>query len=87
MSNHDGCIFIHSERLLILSVYVDDLKFFGPHLANIVAFKSEISKAFKMIDVGEVSYYLGMQVDQHGNGIRIHQGDFAKQVLRRHYGH
>jgi hypothetical protein len=87
MSNHDGCVSIHSERILILSVYVDDLNIFGPNLANVVAFKSEISKAFKMTSVGEVSHYLGMQVDQHDNGIRIHQSDLAKQVLRCHYGH
>jgi hypothetical protein len=53
----------HSERLL-LGVYVDDLIITGTATTEIRSFKEEMTKLFKMSDLGLLSYYLGIEVKQ-----------------------
>jgi hypothetical protein len=53
----------HSERLL-LGVYVDDLIVTGTATTEIRSFKEEMTKLFKMSDLGLLSYYLGIEVKQ-----------------------
>jgi hypothetical protein len=48
----------------LVGVYVDDLIITGSSSVNIVAFKEEMKRSFSMSDLGLLSYYLGIQVDQ-----------------------
>jgi hypothetical protein len=52
----------HSGYTLV-GVYVDDL-ITGSSNANIVAFKEDMKRSFSMSDLGLLSYYLGIQVNQ-----------------------
>ncbi|KAK1515355.1 hypothetical protein CPAR01_16776 [Colletotrichum paranaense] len=45
--------------------------------------KDKLNSAFKMKDEGPVTYYLGLNVKQSDEGIRIHQKAYTKQILRR----
>lgn len=49
---------------LILGVYVDDLIITGACLDEIGRFKAQMQKLFSMSDLGKLSYYLGMEVQQ-----------------------
>ena len=42
--------------------YVDDLVITGPDLAAISKVKSQLSKAFEMKDLGDLHYFLGIEV-------------------------
>ena len=44
-------------------------------------FKREMLKTFKMSDLGVLSYYLGIEVQQSTTGITICQGAYAKKLL------
>jgi transposase InsO family protein len=81
----DECVFMSKDRKLIISLYVDDLNIFGPNIASIEEFKTEIAAAFKMTDAGPASWYLGMQVDQTADGISMHQGAYARQIINQHH--
>lgn len=48
----------------LVGVYVDDLIITGPSNVNIAAFKEDMKRSFNMSDLGLLSYYLGIQVDQ-----------------------
>ena len=52
----------HSEQRLIVGVYVDDLIITRGDMEVLRRFKREMSKNFKMRDLGVLSYYLGIEV-------------------------
>lgn len=66
---------------LIVGVYVDDLIITGPGEGDISKFKDEMRILFKMSDLGLLSYYLGIEVHQHKNGITIGQAAYARKLL------
>lgn len=55
------------DQSLIIGVYVDDLLITGTSVSNILKFKKQMSNEFEMSDLGKLSHYLGIEVDQ-GNG-------------------
>lgn len=55
-----------AEEALIIGVYVDDLLITGTSLAVIEKFKKQMADEFDMSDLGKLSYYLGLEVDQRG---------------------
>jgi len=48
--------------LLIVSLYVDDLLVTRNDLKLVEQFKQEMMQAFKMIDLGMMTYFLGMEI-------------------------
>ena len=56
-------------NLLIVVVYVDDLFVTWTSLELINKFKREMSAKFEMSDLGKLTYYLGIEVTQHNEGI------------------
>jgi hypothetical protein len=49
---------------LVLGVYVDDIVITGSNRQEIMKFKYEMKKLFKMSDLGLLHYYLGIEVKQ-----------------------
>jgi hypothetical protein len=69
------------EARLTVGVYVDDLIITG--CRGIGKFKEEMLKLFKMSVLGWLSYYLGLEVKQTGEGISISQSAYAAKLLER----
>lgn len=67
---------------LVVGVYVDDLIVAGSDIKEVEKFKSEISTKFEMTDLGLLSYYLGIEVNQRKEGIFVTQSAYAKKVLK-----
>lgn len=67
--------------LLIVAVYVDDLLVTGSDVSMIVEFKEEMSAKFEMSDLGRLTYYLGIEVVQHKDGITLRQERYASKIL------
>ncbi|XP_019264483.1 PREDICTED: uncharacterized protein LOC109242106 [Nicotiana attenuata] len=42
-----------------------------------------MAREFEMTDIGLMSYYLGIQVQQRKDGIFISQGEYAKEILKK----
>ncbi|GAA0183716.1 transmembrane signal receptor [Lithospermum erythrorhizon] len=70
-------------RIIIISIYVDDLIYIGNDERLIVEFKSSMLSRFDMTNLGIMSYFLGIEVIQNGNGIFIGQKQYAKDILKR----
>nr|CAN65499.1 hypothetical protein VITISV_010671 [Vitis vinifera] len=51
--------------ILIISLYVDDLLVTGSNQCLMDKFKVETEEVFEMIDIGDMSYFLGMEVHQN----------------------
>jgi hypothetical protein len=45
------------------------------------SFEKEMCKSFNMSDLGALSYYLGVEVQQSRDGITICQGAYAKKII------
>jgi hypothetical protein len=69
------------EARLIVGVYVDDLIITG--CSGINKFKAEMKNKFSMSDLGLLSYYLGLEVQQTEEGIKIGQGAYAAKLVER----
>lgn len=66
---------------VIIGVYVDDLIVTGADPGDIQAFKQQMMGEFEMSDLGLLTYYLGIEVDQGEEGITIKQAAYARKVL------
>ncbi|XP_023769840.1 uncharacterized mitochondrial protein AtMg00810-like [Lactuca sativa] len=69
--------------ILIIGVYVDDLIVTGSHKDEIIKFKQQMSKEFEMSDLGMLTYYLGIEVNQHKNGLTLRQTNYANTILKK----
>lgn len=63
----------NSGDFLLLCLYVDDLIFTGNSSKMINYFKKSMMKEFERTDLGLMSYFLGLEVIQSGDGIFICQ--------------
>jgi hypothetical protein len=68
---------------IVISLYMDDLFVTGNNPSMIKKFKAEMMKVFEMTDLGEMSYFLGMEVQQNQHGIFICQQKYAKEILKK----
>lgn len=75
-TNQDGDI-------IIVCLYVDDLIFTDNNLKLLAEFKESMSIQFKMTNMGLISYFLGIEVNQTDEGIFISQKKYAKYVLKK----
>ncbi|KAA3481349.1 Retrovirus-related Pol polyprotein from transposon TNT 1-94 [Gossypium australe] len=73
----------NGDKLLVVSLYVDDLLVIGNRLELIDKFKEEMKGVFEMTDLGEMTFFLGMQVRQKQNEIFVCQQKYAKEVLNK----
>jgi hypothetical protein len=71
----------NKQGFLLVGVYVDDLIITGSNNVVINEFKMEMMKSFSMSDLGLLTYYLGIQVDQRENETTLCQGSYAEKVL------
>lgn len=80
---YEHAVYVKREgnESLIIGVYVDDILITSSNTANIIKFKEQMSKEFEMSDLGKLSYYLGIEVDQSKDHIELKQSTYAKKVL------
>jgi hypothetical protein len=68
---------------VIVSLYVDDLLITGSNATQLEDFKKKIMLTFEMTDLGEMTYFLGIEVRQKQDGIFICQEKYLKEILKR----
>lgn len=67
--------------LLVVSVYVDDLFVTGTNKKIMEEFKKELASKFDMSDLGKLTYYLEVQVDQHEQGLSLSHERYALKII------
>lgn len=82
-SEHGVYMRSRGSSRLVVGVYVDDLIITGTSNDEIVAFKLEMKRVFLMSDLGLLSYYLGIEVNQGPHGISLCQSAYAGKLLER----
>ncbi|KAK9065217.1 hypothetical protein SSX86_016600 [Deinandra increscens subsp. villosa] len=84
-SRADPSLFVFKQDtcILYLLVYVDDLILTGNQEAAINSFIQRLHDEFAIKDLGELSYFLGLEVTSHDSGIFLSQSKYAKDILDR----
>jgi hypothetical protein len=84
VSLYDEPVFTHSKDIMFLTAYVHDLNIYAPTEELAEPVRNALKKQFKMTDIGECAFYLGMYIDRQRNGTtHLHQGAFIRQILPR----
>lgn len=84
-SSNEQTLFIKRRggKILIVSVYIDDLLFTGDDEELLDEFKQSMKKEFDMTGLGKMRYFLGIEVLQQEDGIFICQRKYAAEVIER----
>ena len=82
----DPCVFIRKEdTLTIIAIHVDDLMILAENILEMQRLKDSLKLQFKMKDIGELHYYLGVCIvqDREGKQVYIHQGQYIEKMLKK----
>jgi hypothetical protein len=81
----DKTLFVRQEKgkLMIAQIYVDDIVFGGMTDALVKQFVHQMQSEFEMSLVGELTYFLGLQVKQMEDTIFISQSKYAKNIVKK----
>ncbi|GKC02736.1 putative ribonuclease H-like domain-containing protein [Tanacetum coccineum] len=81
----DKTLFIkrHKGNILLVQVYVDDIIFGSTKKELCIAFKKLMHEKFQMSSMGELTFFLGLQVRQKKDGIFISQDKYVAKILKK----
>ncbi|XP_060187097.1 uncharacterized mitochondrial protein AtMg00810-like [Lycium barbarum] len=71
----------NDASILILLVYVDDLLITGSNIDIITQTKEMLQKTFKIKDLGELRYFLGIKFTRSEKGILMHQRKYTLEII------
>ncbi|GKA75671.1 retrovirus-related pol polyprotein from transposon TNT 1-94 [Tanacetum coccineum] len=72
------------KHILLVQIYVDDIIFASTNPKSCETFAKEMSSTFKMSMMGQMSFFLGLQVSQNPKGIFINQSKYALEILKKY---
>ena len=68
---------------LLVQIYVDDIIFGGSSHALVSKFSEQMSREFEMSMMGELQFFLGLQIKQTPQGTFVHQAKYTKDLLQK----
>ncbi|XP_057543430.1 uncharacterized mitochondrial protein AtMg00810-like [Amaranthus tricolor] len=82
-SNSDHTLFLKKgeDRITCLIIYVDDMIITGNNKEEISDHKEKLFKEFEMKDLGNLKYFLGIEVFRSKRGIFINQKKYIFYLL------
>jgi len=73
----------NKEIICILTVYVDDILIIGKK-NEILDVKDQIKNIYKIKDIGEVDFVIGIKFEKQKNGYILHQKGYIKELIERY---
>ncbi|GJW77913.1 putative ribonuclease H-like domain-containing protein [Tanacetum coccineum] len=82
----DPTLFIRrfDDDILVVQVYVDDIIFGSTHPRYTQLFSDLMKSRFEMSMMGEMTFFLGLQVNQSPCGIFINQSNYVLEILKKY---
>jgi spore maturation protein CgeB len=71
------------KDLFVLQIYVDDIIIGSTNQDFCEKFGKMMPSEFEMSMIGELSYFLGLQINQLKNGKFVSQGKYIKDMLKK----
>ncbi|GJS12406.1 putative ribonuclease H-like domain-containing protein [Tanacetum coccineum] len=81
----DQTLFIKKQKgdILLIQVYVDDIIFGSTNKELCTGFEKLMKDKFQMSSMGELTFFLGLQVQQKEDGIFISQDKYVAEILKK----
>jgi hypothetical protein len=78
-------LFIKRDKkdIMLVQVYVDDIIYIATKQSMVKEFEELMQKEFQMSSMGELTFFLGLQVQQTSSGIFISQDKYVIDILKR----
>nr|GEV77054.1 uncharacterized mitochondrial protein AtMg00810-like [Tanacetum cinerariifolium] len=70
------------KHIMLIQIYIDDIIFGSTNLKYCTKFTKLMEKRFEMSMMGEMKFFLGLQVNQFLNGIFINQSKYILDILK-----
>ncbi|WVZ84889.1 hypothetical protein U9M48_031861 [Paspalum notatum var. saurae] len=85
MGSVDKTLFLLSRDgdTLIVQIYIDDIIFGGSSHALVSSFAEQMSREFEMSLMGELQFFLGLQIKQGPEGTFVHQAKYIQETYSR----
>ncbi|WVZ89712.1 hypothetical protein U9M48_036078 [Paspalum notatum var. saurae] len=85
MGSVDKTLFLLSRDgdTLIVQIYVGDIIFGGSSHALVSSFAEQMSREFEMRLMGELQFFLGLQIKQGLEGTFVHQAKYTRDILKK----
>ena len=85
MGKLDTTLFIKIKEndMLLVQIYVDDIIFGSTNPSLCEEFSKCMYNEFEMSTMGELSFFLGLQIKQLKDGIFLNQEKYIKDLLKR----
>ncbi|GKA68454.1 retrovirus-related pol polyprotein from transposon TNT 1-94 [Tanacetum coccineum] len=82
----DPTLFTRHARkdILLVQIYVDDIIFASSNTAMCNEFANQMTNKFKMSMMGQMSFFLGLQISQSPRGIFINQSKYAFEIVKKY---
>nr|GEV23296.1 retrovirus-related Pol polyprotein from transposon TNT 1-94 [Tanacetum cinerariifolium] len=82
----DPTLFItkHGKDILLVQTYIDDIIFGSTNPILSKTFEKLMHIKFEMSMMGELKFFLGIQIHQSSHGIFINQAKYAQEILNKH---
>jgi hypothetical protein len=85
MGKVDKTLFLlrQGDHILVVQVYVDDIVFGGSSNSLVVRFAEDMSKKFEMSMMGELHFFLELQIKEAKEGTFVHQAKYMNDILKK----
>ncbi|GJU40613.1 retrovirus-related pol polyprotein from transposon TNT 1-94 [Tanacetum coccineum] len=70
--------------LLLVQIYVDDIIFASTNTTMCNEFANLMTTKFKMSMMGQMSFFLGLQISQSPRGIFLNQSKYASKIIKKY---
>lgn len=70
------------KKICIVLVYVDDLLITGDDADEVQSLKGALHKAFTIKDLGEMRYFLGIEIARNDQGVFINQRKYINDLVK-----
>ncbi|GJZ02164.1 retrovirus-related pol polyprotein from transposon TNT 1-94 [Tanacetum coccineum] len=74
----------YGEDILLVQIYVDDIIFGSTNPKFSKRFEKLMHNRFEMSLMGEMKFFLGLQIHQSPRGIFINQAKYTLEILKKH---
>lgn len=84
-SKADTSLFFYNNKglMMFLLVYVDDIIVASPFAQAVTALLRSLEKEFALKDLGELHYFLGIEVKKASGNILLNQERYASEIVKR----
>jgi hypothetical protein len=73
----------HTTDFLLVQIYMDDIIFGGSSHSLVSSFQGMMENEFQMSMMGELTFFLGIQVKQMKQGSFVHHAKYPKDLMKK----